>query len=105
MISPALTYPHIQKAESQPASLARLPRVRVAQIVMDYLAHGWSADEMCRQHPYLTPAESHAAMGYYFDHQVEIDAEIQAELSVVQEERDQGPQSPVVLRLRARGLS
>ena len=25
---------------------------------MDYLSHGWSPDEMCRQHPYLTPAEA-----------------------------------------------
>jgi uncharacterized protein (DUF433 family) len=105
VISTALTYPHIQKVDDQPASLVRLPRVRVAQIAMDYLAHGWSADEMCRQHSYLTPAETHAAMAYYFDHQAEIDAEIQAELAVVQDEHDQGSQSPVVLRLRARSLS
>lgn len=46
----ALAYPHIQKPPGEPARLKRLPRVRVAQIVMDYLAHGWSPDEMCRQH-------------------------------------------------------
>ncbi|MEQ8756599.1 MAG: hypothetical protein RID09_24205 [Coleofasciculus sp. G1-WW12-02] len=37
-------YPHIEKAEGQPARLQRIPRVRVAQIVMDYLAYGWSVD-------------------------------------------------------------
>ena len=82
-MSLALLYPHIEKHEAEPARLKRLPRIRVAQIVMDYLAHGWSPDEMLRQHPYLRPAEVHAAMGYYFDHQDEIDAEIIAECAEV----------------------
>jgi hypothetical protein len=37
--------------------------MRVAQIVMDCLAFGWSPDEMCRQHPRLALAEVHAAVG------------------------------------------
>ena len=44
-----ITYPHIEKLEGEPARLQRVPRVRVAQIVMDYLAYGWSVEEMCRQ--------------------------------------------------------
>lgn len=99
-----LSYPHIEKASSQPAHLARLPRVRIAQIVMDYLAYGWSTDEMCRQHPYLKPAEGHAAMAYYFDHQAEIDDEIRAELDAVDRDRRAADDSPLRLRLRAKGL-
>lgn len=39
-------YPHIEKTSSDsPAHLKRVPRVRVAQIVMDYLAYGWSVEE------------------------------------------------------------
>ena len=75
-----LTYPHLEKASpSAPVCLARIKRVRVAQIVMDYLAYGWSVEEMCRQHPYLKPSELHAAMAYYFDHQEEIEREIRVE--------------------------
>jgi uncharacterized protein (DUF433 family) len=99
-----LTYPHIEKPEGQPAHLQRLPRIRVAQLVMDYLAHGWSADEMCRQHPYLTPAEAHAAMAYYFDHAGEIDGEIRAEWDEVALSRSQAPRSPFFLRMRAKGV-
>jgi hypothetical protein len=44
-----LTYPHIIKQKNLPACLERFPRIRVAQIVMDYLAYGWSVEEMCRQ--------------------------------------------------------
>jgi hypothetical protein len=97
------TYPHIQKTAAQPARLERLPRVRVAQIVMDYLAYGWSAEEICRQHPYLTPAEAHAALGYYFDHQAEIDAEINDEWNQDRQAAS-APPSPFFARMRARGL-
>jgi uncharacterized protein (DUF433 family) len=99
-----LDYPHIEKTSGQPARLVRTPRVRVAQIAMDYLAYGWSPDEMCRQHPYLLPAEAHAAMAYYFDHQEEIDAEISAELDAADRAHTAAQNSPLRLRLRAKGL-
>ncbi len=84
-----VVYPHIEKPEGQPAHLQRLPRIRVAQIVMDYLAYGWSVEEMCHQHPYLRPPEAYAAMGYYFDYQEEIDSEIRSEWEQAQRERKQ----------------
>lgn len=100
----SLTYPHIEKIEHHPARLQRIPRIRVAQIVMDYLAYGWSVEELCHQHPYLTPAEAHAAMGYYFDHQDEIDQEISQEWHDTQSSMAQAPKSPFYTRMKARGL-
>jgi uncharacterized protein (DUF433 family) len=99
-----ISYPHIEKSENQPARLGRVPRVRVAQIAMDYLAYGWSADEMCRQHPYLSLAEAHSAMAYYFDHQAEVDAEIRAELDETDRAHSDAGDSPLRLRLRAKGV-
>jgi hypothetical protein len=101
-VASEITYPHIEKPDGESARLERLPRIRVAQIVMDYLAHAWAPDEMCRQHPNLTLAEAHAAMAYYFDHQADIDEEIREELHLNQ---DANPvRSPFYNRLRARGL-
>ena len=99
-----LSYPHIEKSEHQPAHLQRLPRIRVAQIIMDYIAYGWSVEEICRQHLYLTLAEAHAAMGYYFDHQEEIDQEITQEWDQVQTSITQRARSPFYTRMKARGL-
>jgi uncharacterized protein (DUF433 family) len=90
-MSTEVTYPHIRKEEGRPARLRRTPRVRVAQVVMDYLAYGWSVEEMRRQHSYLTLAEAHAAMAYYFDHQDEIDGEIEAESKAVENARAKAP--------------
>ena len=96
-----ITYPHIVKPDGEPARLERIPRIRVAQLVVDYLAYGWSAEEMCRQHPYLSLAEAHAAMTYYYDHQEEIDKEIQQEQERIGQEKDQAPRTSLVARLQA----
>jgi uncharacterized protein (DUF433 family) len=104
VMSVELMYPHIEKPQGQPARLQRVPRVRVAQIVMDYLAYGWSTEEMCRQHPYLTLAEAHAAMGYYYDHLDEIEAEIRAEVEQAEQAGSTGVRSPFFVRLRAKGI-
>jgi uncharacterized protein (DUF433 family) len=100
----ATTYPHIVKENGQAARLEKHPRIRVAMIVMDYLAYGWSPDEIRRQHPHLTLAEVHAAMGYYYDHQPEIDAEISEELEEVDRALRNPKRSPVWLKLKAQGL-
>jgi Protein of unknown function (DUF433) len=100
----SVSYPHIQKQDNLSARLQRLPRIRISQIVMDYLAYGWSVEEMCRQHLYLTPAEAHAAMGYYFDHQEEVDREINQEWQQVQENMTQAAKSPFYIRMKAKGL-
>jgi uncharacterized protein (DUF433 family) len=97
-------YPHIEESQGQPARLRRHPRIRVAQIVMDYLAHGWSAEEICRQHPNLSPAEVHAAMAYYFDHQSAIDAEVADESAQVGGEVGSTSTSPFFLRMRSPGV-
>jgi uncharacterized protein (DUF433 family) len=97
-----ITYPHIIKEVGKPVRLENHPRVRVAQIVMDYLAYGWSADEIHRQHPHLALAEVHAAMGYYYDHQSEVDAEIAAEVAEADQALATEQRSPVWLKLKAR---
>ena len=97
-----MLYPHIEEKAGQPARLRRLPRIRVAQIAMDHLAHGWSVEEMCRQHPNLTPAEAHAAMAFYWDHKEQVDAEIRQEWEAADKEASENATPPVVLRLRSK---
>ncbi|MDJ1184614.1 DUF433 domain-containing protein [Roseofilum casamattae] len=99
-----LSYPHIEKKDGEPARLQRLPRIRVTQIVMDYLSYGWSVDEICRQHPYLHPAEAYAAMAYYFDNQADMDLEIGQEWEQVEADRTRASKSPFYTRMKAKGV-
>lgn len=51
--------------------------VKVIEVALDLIAHGWSAEEMHRQHPHLSLAQLHAALAYYYDHREELDADIE----------------------------
>ena len=42
---------------------------------MEKVAWGWDADQIHRQHPHLPLSKIHAAFSYY-DHQAEMDAEV-----------------------------
>jgi len=97
---PALDYPHITHATGDVARLERLPRIRVAMIVMDHVFRGWSGEEILRQYPHLTPAEVHSALAYYYDHAAEIDAEIAGEVREVEVMAEEPP-TPFRLRLLA----
>jgi uncharacterized protein (DUF433 family) len=97
----AVRYPYIIKEEGKPARLERTPRVRISQIVTDYIDHGWSPQEMCQQYSYLSLPEAYTAMAYYFDNQAEIDAEIEAEERATEEAAANASSSPLVERLRA----
>jgi uncharacterized protein (DUF433 family) len=96
-------HPHIEKTNGDAARLRRLPRIRVAQIAIDHINHGWSADEICLHYPHLKLAEVHSALAYYFDHQTEIDGEIAAEQRAIDEAYRNAKPSPAELRLRAEG--
>jgi hypothetical protein len=103
-VAVAITYPHIERVAGAPARLERLPRVRVSQIVIDYLNHGWSADEIVIHYPHLKLAEVHSALGYYFDHQAEIDGEIRDQQQLIEQWRQSASPTTVELRLRTQGL-
>ena len=51
-------------------------RVKVVEVVLDKIAHGWSPEEIHFQHPHLSLAQIHAALTYYYENQSRLDAEI-----------------------------
>ena len=72
----AVAYPHI---EINPDGVAIVSgtTTKVVEIVQDHLAHHWHADDIRRQYPTLSLAQIHAALAYYYDHQREMDEEIE----------------------------
>ena len=72
---PALAYPHIEITPEGVPILAGTT-IKVVEIVMDRLAHHWDADEIQRQHPHLSLSQIHSALAYYYDHQSEVDQDI-----------------------------
>ena len=79
-------------------------KVKVIEIAVDKLAHESSPEEMVRQYPHLSLAQIHAALAYYYEHQIEFDAEIVRQLAEVNALAEAATDSPLRRRLHARGL-
>lgn len=76
-------------------------RIKVEHIAICHERLGMSPDEIVAGHPTITLAQVHAALAYYFEHKVEIDADIEAGRRFVEEVRVKTP-SLVQQKLRAR---
>ena len=55
-------------------------QVKVAEIVLDKVVYGWSPEEIHFQHRHLSLAQIHAALAYYYENQLVLDAQIQCDL-------------------------
>ena len=77
--------------------------VKVVEVAMDMIAHGWSPEEIHFQHPHLSLAQIHAALGHYYDHQPEMDELIQSHVNNARAQRDESLESPLRKRLREMG--
>src|ERR1041384_2040700 len=62
---------------------------KVVEVVLDKMAYGWRPEEKHRQHPHLSIAQIHAALSYYYEHQAEVDADIERRDRLVEELRAQ----------------
>jgi uncharacterized protein (DUF433 family) len=62
---------------------------KVVEVVLDKLAHNSSPEEMHEQYPHLSLAQIHAALSYYYEHQADVDADIERRDRYVEELRAQ----------------
>ena len=86
-----------------------IPRIagtgtKLIQLVLDKVAYGWSPEELQFQHPHLTLGQIYSALAYYSDHQAELDRQIEERLRYVNQLQAQAEPSPLVARLKGKGL-
>ena len=91
------TYEHVQLDVSGVPIIVGT-NMKVVELVMAQLAHGWSPEELHFQHPYLSLGQIHSALAYYWDHKIELDADIERRRQYAEEERGKGP-SPLANKL------
>lgn len=78
--------------------------MKVIELILGRMAYGWSPEELRFQHPYLTLGQIHSALAYYWDHQEELDRDIERRLQFVDQLQRAREPSPLVARLQAKGL-
>ncbi|GJD18229.1 hypothetical protein RIVM261_031850 [Rivularia sp. IAM M-261] len=78
--------------------------MKVIELVSGYIAFGWSPEELHFQHPYLSMAQIHSALAYYWDNKIELDLDMQRRLENVEKLRQNAGESALVKKLRTQGL-
>ncbi|HJX29093.1 MAG TPA: DUF433 domain-containing protein [Thermoanaerobaculia bacterium] len=95
-----IRYPHIEHDERGIPFIAG-STMKVVELVMAQRAHGWSPEELHFQHPNLSLGEIHSALAYYWDHQGDLDRDIERRARLAEEIREDIGPSPLADRLRA----
>ena len=96
-----ITYPHLT-INTRGVLCIDGTRHRVIDIVADHVAHGYNAAQIVEQYPDLTPAQVHAALTYYYDHQDEMNAALMASYTQAENQRQHHTPHPKLLAARAR---
>ncbi len=97
------TYEHIVLDEHGVPTIEDA-NTKVVELVTEVQAFGWSPTELHFQHPHLSLGQIHSALAYYWDHKDEMDAEVQRRLEESERLRLDAEPSPIVKKLRAKGL-
>jgi uncharacterized protein (DUF433 family) len=92
-------HPHVEHDEGGVPLIAGTT-MKVVELVMAQQAHGWSPEELSLQFPHLSMAQVHSALAYYWDHQRELDQDIERRMDNVEAMRA-ATRSPLAERLAA----
>jgi uncharacterized protein (DUF433 family) len=95
-------YKHIVLDETD-VPIIQGAKTKVIELVLEKMAYGWSPEELHFQHPFLTLGQIHSALAYYWDHQEELDLDIERRLERVDAVQHEAPPTPLVDRLKAQG--
>ncbi len=79
-------YPHLTIDEQGQARIGKT-RYKVVHLAAEHYQHGWTAEELLRQHPDLRPEEVYAALTYFYDHHDAMIAEMKDSLAAVESSR------------------
>ncbi len=76
--------------------------MKVIELVLEQRASGWSPEDLHVQFPYLSLGKIHSALAYYWDHQEELDRDIDTRFAFVEDLRARTPTPPRLADLKAR---
>ncbi len=96
-------YEHIALTEDGVPILAETT-MKVIELVLARIAYGWSAEELHFQFPHISLGQIYSALAYYWDHQEAFEQEIERRLEHVEQIKQQVELSPLLAKLKEKGL-
>ena len=95
-------YPHLTVDEDGTPRI-RGTRYKVQHLAAEHFHHGWTAEELLRQHPDLRPEHVYSALTYFYDHYGPMVAQLKDSFSAHEAERKAPPFSRSELLARKTG--
>lgn len=89
-MSTATQYPHLTRGDDGSPRIGRT-RYKVIHLAAEHFQHGWTAEELLRQHPDLRPQEVYSALTYFYDHRDAMVAEMKASMTATEAGRPAQP--------------
>ena len=96
-------YEHVVLNEKQ-VPIIEGTNMKVIEVVLEKTAYGWSPEELHFQHPYLTLGQIYSALAYYWDHQEDLDQDIERRLEFVDQVQQSMRKTLLMARLKSKGL-
>ena len=96
-------YPHLAIDEFGHARIGNT-RYEVLHLAAEHYCHGWTAEELLRQHVDLRPEEVYAALTYFYDHFDAMVAELKVSFAAIESKRPPQPFSRSELLQRKAAL-
>jgi len=93
-----LQYEHIEFDENDVPYISGTT-MKVVELVLGKICYGWSPEELHFQYPHVSMGKIHSALAYYWDHQQEIDKDIQFRLNRVNQIKNEINSKPILNRL------
>ncbi len=100
-MSTAAHYPHLTLATSDGnGSSPRIGKTRykVLHLASEHYHHGWTAEELLRQHPDLRPEEVYAALTYFYDHYEQLVGQLVSQMNASSEAEQPSPRQNAISR-------
>jgi uncharacterized protein (DUF433 family) len=83
-MSSATFYPHLSVADDSSVKIGAT-RYKVLHLATEHFHHGWSAEELLRQHPDLRPEQVYSALAYFYDNFAQMVEQIRATVNLADE--------------------
>lgn len=83
-MSIATTYPHLQTDENDTVRISGT-RYKAIHLAAEHFQHGWTAEELLRQHPDLRPEHVYSVLTWFYDNYAAVVAELNALMENVEQ--------------------
>ena len=79
-------YPHVTLDADGTARIDDT-RYKVIHLAAEHYHHGWTAEELMRQHPDLRPEQVYSALAYFYDHHASLLSQLRASFEAAESVR------------------